>query len=109
MTSKLRTTTNKKFLILQKFVQTIIMSFTHNYYWPYVEGEPIVHYDFVACLDRPITLLDGGTFYFGDVETHTDVINDVVSMIFYVCANTSHSHPDLPSCTRLVMCYLIGT
>ena len=84
------------------------MTFSHNFsngYWPYVEGEPIEHYEYVMCLDRTLTLTDGNSYYFGDMELCTDTIDNVVSEVYYICSDIPHTHLDLPSCSRFVMCY----
>ena len=87
------------------------MSFSHNitnYYWPYVEGEPIEHYEHILSLDRVLTLTDGNSFYFGDLEIYTDEIDNIIEMVYYICSETPHTHSDLPSCSRLVMCFQIS-
>ena len=80
-----------------------------NYYWPYAIGEPIVRYEYVYHIDKTLPMTDGNYFHFGDVETYTDTVNNIVSMIFYFCSNAPHSHPDQPSCCRFVMSFLSET
>ena len=79
-----------------------------NYYWPYAANEEIQHFQFVMCLDRILTLSDGSTFHFGNMETYSHPFDNVVVMIYYICATTPHEHPVLPSCTRLVMCFRVN-
>ena len=76
-----------------------------SFYWPYAEGEIIERFETVACLGQNVTLSDGNTYYFGNVERHIDYTDNTTTMVYYFCSNTPHSHPDLPSCSRIVMFY----
>ena len=81
------------------------MSISTNYYWPYVEGEPIIPFEYIGYLGRQHDMNDGNSFYFGNVERYTDLNSNTVSIIMYFCSNTPHTHADRPSCSRFVMCF----
>ena len=85
------------------------MSLSYNYYWPYAENETVVHYDYFTCLGRTLHLVDGNSFYFGNVEKSTNPTDNSISMIYYFCSNFPHTHTDVPSCSRLVLCYPAGS
>ena len=81
------------------------MPLSYNYYWPNAEGEPIIQFEYVMCLGQALSLIDGNSYFFGYMERYIDTVNNTASMIFYFCSNTPHTHPDLPSCSRYVMCF----
>ena len=77
-----------------------------NYYWPYAVDEPVLHFQYFTCLGRTLSLSDGNTYFFGNVEAHKEDSSENVSLIYYFCSLEPHTHPDLPSCSRFVVCYL---
>ena len=81
------------------------MSASFNYYWPYAADEPIERYDHFTCIGKILQLTDGSCYYFGNVEVYTNPNDNSVSFIYYFCSNEPHTHSNLPSCSRLVVCY----
>ena len=83
------------------------MSFTRNHtngFWPYEEDVPIVHYEHFLNYDQTITLSEGNTYHCGKIERIVDIANEAVLLIYYICSTTPHTHTELPSCNRFIMC-----
>ena len=81
------------------------MSLSYNYYWPYAVNEEIVRYTYFTCLARTLVLPDGSTYFFGNVEIYENPIDHTISMIYYFCCTEPHTHQNLPSCSRFVLCF----
>ena len=85
------------------------MPIYYTFYWPYAEDEQIEHFEYIMCLGHALTLNDENSYYFGNVERFIDPSDNSVSMIFYFCRDSYHTHPGQPSCSRYVMCFPMDT